>query len=135
MDGMVKQRGAAFPDVEVAIAAAAAGAAVVLAKYGTRLVRHNKSRTDFATDADLEAEHAIREVIHGARSDGAVVGEEYGSDGTAHHDRRWLVDPLCGTLNFAAQTPLFSVNLALVCSEREGHCGHRGPAVRGDILD
>ena len=27
--------------------------------------------------------------------------------------RRWLVDPLCGTLNYAARTPLVAVNVAL----------------------
>ena len=117
LDAMVKQRDAAMTDVDVAIAAAEAGAAVVLARYGTRLVRHAKSPTDFATDADLESERAIREVIRGARPDDAVVGEEYGSDGNAQQDHRWLVDPLCGTLNFAAQTPLFSVNVALASGE------------------
>ena len=40
-----------------------------------------------------------------------MTGEEYGATGKA--PRTWLVDPLCGTLNFAAQTPLFSVNVAL----------------------
>lgn len=114
---MVNQRTAAMADVEVAIAAAEAGAAVVLAKYGTRLVRHDKSSTDFATDADLESERAIREVIRAARPDDAFLGEEYGFDGDDHQDRRWLVDPLCGTLNFAAQTPPFSVNVALVSGE------------------
>lgn len=119
MDAMVKQRGAEVPEVEVAIAAAEAGAAVVLAKYGTALVRHDKSPSDFATDADLESERAIRDVIRGARPDDAFVGEEYGSDGAGNQGRRWLVDPLCGTLNFAAQTPLFSVNVALVRSDGE----------------
>ena len=28
-------------------------------------------------------------------------------------DRTWLVDPLCGTLNYAATTPLVAVNVAL----------------------
>src|SRR3990170_4755902 len=32
---------------------------------------------------------------------------------TGHADRTWLVDPICGTLNYAAGTPLFAVNVAL----------------------
>ena len=98
-------------DAEVAIQAAEAGAAVVRAKYGVPLARYDKSPTDFATEADLEAERAILDVLRAARPDDAVIGEEYGADGQAA--RTWLVDPLCGTLNFAATTPHFSVNVAL----------------------
>ena len=39
-------------------------------------------------------------------------GEESGRTGPAA-DRLWLVDPLCGTLNYAARTPLVAVNVAL----------------------
>ena len=98
-------------DVEVAIAAAEAGAAVVREKFGGQLERYAKSATDFATEADLESERAILAVIQEHRPDDAVIGEEYGASGKAA--RTWLVDPLCGTLNFAAQNPLFSVNVAL----------------------
>lgn len=100
-------------DVELAIEAAEAGASVVRGKYGTSVGRHDKSGTDFATDADLEAEQAILGVIRSARPTDAFVGEEYGARGDPDAPRRWFVDPLCGTLNFAARTPLFSVNVAL----------------------
>ena len=100
-------------DLDLAIAAAAAGAAVVRSMYGTVVARHDKSATDFATDADLAAERAILELIQSARPADAILGEEYGASGKADASRRWLVDPLCGTLNFAAGTPLFSVNVAL----------------------
>jgi len=100
-------------DVELAIAAAEAGAAVVRAKYGTSVGRHDKSATDFATDADLATERVILDLIQQARPKDAILGEEYGAHGDVDAPRRWLVDPLCGTLNFAAQTPLFSVNVAL----------------------
>ncbi|WP_329000445.1 inositol monophosphatase family protein [Kribbella sp. NBC_00709] len=98
-------------DAEVAVAAAEVGAAVIRERFGGQLERYAKVGTDFATEADLESERAIMAVIQGARPDDAVVGEEYGASGES--DRTWLVDPLCGTLNFAAQNPLFSVNVAL----------------------
>ena len=100
-------------DAELAIAAAESGAAVVGTKYGTSLTRHDKSAIDFATDADLEAEQAIMGILRAARPDDAYVGEEFGAAGLASASRTWLVDPLCGTLNFAAQTPLAAVNVAL----------------------
>jgi myo-inositol-1(or 4)-monophosphatase len=98
-------------DAQVAVAAAEAGAAVIRDKFGGSLEHYAKLGTDFATEADLESERAVMAVIQDARPDDAVVGEEYGASGEA--DRTWLVDPLCGTLNFAAQNPLFSVNVAL----------------------
>lgn len=100
-------------DAELAISAATAGAAVVRRHYGGPLTRHAKSATDFATQADLEAEQSIRATIAKARPDDAFLGEEGGLDGDASAARTWLVDPLCGTLNFAAQTPLVGVNVAL----------------------
>jgi myo-inositol-1(or 4)-monophosphatase len=86
---------------------------VVRAAYGTDLIRHAKSGSDFATNADLEAELAILRVIESARPADTRLGEESGSTGASSR-RRWLVDPLCGTRNFAAQTPLVAVNVALL---------------------
>jgi len=49
-------------DGEVALLAAEAGASVVRRMYRTDVAHHLKVGTDFATDADLEAETAIREI-------------------------------------------------------------------------
>lgn len=108
---------AAFPDQAVAIAAATAGATVVREMYGTDLSHFDKSPTSqegkhSATEADLASEKAIRETIATYRPEDAFEGEETGRSGDS--ERRWLVDPLCGTLNYAAQTPLAAVNVALV---------------------
>ncbi|MER7441389.1 inositol monophosphatase family protein [Micromonospora avicenniae] len=100
-------------DGELAIAAAEAGAAVVRAKYGASLARVDKSGGDFATAADIEAERAIIAVLRDARPDDAVTGEESGRTGPDGADRRWLVDPLCGTLNYAVRNMLVAVNVAL----------------------
>jgi myo-inositol-1(or 4)-monophosphatase len=100
-------------DVEVAIAAAEAGAAVIQATYGAPVTHYAKSATDFATETDLEAERAIKAAVRAAFPDDAFLGEEGGLDGPPGATRTWLVDPLCGTLNFAAMTPLVGVNVAL----------------------
>lgn len=93
-------------DVEVATAAAVAEAEVLEKWYGSPVGRHRKTGNDFATDADIEAEVAVREIVHTARPNDGFVGEELGASAPA--DRTWLVDPLCGTLNLAAQTPLMA---------------------------
>ncbi|MFB9250726.1 inositol monophosphatase family protein [Sphaerisporangium melleum] len=100
-------------DAELAISAAQAGAAVVRAMYGASLTRIEKPAGDFATAADIEAEKTIREVIHTARPDDAIIGEEKGLTGSGAAKRVWLVDPLCGTLNYAVRNMLVAVNVAL----------------------
>jgi myo-inositol-1(or 4)-monophosphatase len=100
-------------DAEVAVAAALAGAAVVRAMFGSALARFDKSGGDFATAADLAAEKAVTEVIRADRPADAMTGEESGAVGSEGAERRWLVDPLCGTLNYAARTMLAAVNVAL----------------------
>jgi myo-inositol-1(or 4)-monophosphatase len=100
-------------DGDLAIAAASAGAEVVRSRYGGSLARFEKGGGDFATVADIEAEKAILDVIRTAHPSDAVLGEESGHTGPDVADRTWLVDPLCGTLNFAVQTQLVAVNVAL----------------------
>ncbi|MFD7320101.1 inositol monophosphatase family protein [Streptomyces sp. NPDC059875] len=100
-------------DAGVAVAAVSAGADVVRSLYGQRLARIDKGAGDFATAADVAAERAILDVIRAARPDDAVLGEEGGQQGAADASRQWLVDPLCGTLNYAVGNMLVAVNVAL----------------------
>jgi myo-inositol-1(or 4)-monophosphatase len=105
-------------DADVGIAASRAGAEVVRRGFGGDHVRTAKSATDFATETDVDAERAIMSVLSAHRPRDARTGEESGTSGAASSSRRWLVDPLCGTLNFAAGTPLAVVNVALVDGDR-----------------
>ncbi|MFE2227639.1 inositol monophosphatase family protein [Streptomyces kronopolitis] len=100
-------------DVAVAIAGARAGADVVRRMYGQRLNHIDKGAGDFATAADVAAEKTILGIISAARPDDAVLGEEGGQQGAAETVRQWLVDPLCGTLNYAVGNMLVAVNVAL----------------------
>ncbi|MDR6319022.1 myo-inositol-1(or 4)-monophosphatase [Actinoplanes couchii] len=100
-------------DRDLAIEAAEAGATVVRSHYGSALKRFQKFAGDFATTADVEAEKAIIDVLRAARPDDLILGEESGHTGSGVTDRLWLVDPLCGTLNYAVRNMLVSVNVAL----------------------
>ncbi|MEV7197101.1 inositol monophosphatase family protein [Streptomyces sp. NPDC093510] len=102
-----------WDDAAVAAAGARAGADVVREMYGQRLDRIDKGAGDFATAADVAAEKAILDVIRAARPQDSVLGEEGGQRGAADAPRQWLVDPLCGTLNYAVGTMLVAVNVAL----------------------
>jgi len=100
-------------DADVAVAAARAGADVVRSMFGHKLDHIDKDAGDFTTVADVAAEQVILDVIGAARPYDAVLGEESGQQGAAGAVRLWLVDPLCGTLNYASGTMLVAVNVAL----------------------
>jgi myo-inositol-1(or 4)-monophosphatase len=100
-------------DAELAVRAAAAGSDIVRSMFGGPLERSAKEDGDFATAADLAAERAIRDILREQRPDDGFVGEEFGESEGSRSGRRWLVDPLCGTHNYAAATPLVAVNVAL----------------------
>jgi myo-inositol-1(or 4)-monophosphatase len=105
-------------DVEVARSAAIAGSHIVRQRFGRTTTRIEKGHAfEFATDADLDAERAIVETLRRERPSDAVLGEESGRTG-GEGNRLWLVDPLCGTTNFAAGVPLVAVNVGLAVAGR-----------------
>ncbi|MGW0607982.1 inositol monophosphatase family protein [Streptomyces sp. NPDC002640] len=110
--------GAGDTDARVAVVAARAGAVVVREMFGGAPERFDKEGGDFATAADLAAEKAVLDVLRALRPGDAVTGEESGATGEAGARRRWLVDPLCGTLNYAVHSMLVGVNVALRAGDR-----------------
>lgn len=72
-----------------------------------------KSGRDLVTATDVAVEDAVRDLLAGDRGL-PVVGEERGGDAPADGSAYWVLDPICGTRNFASGTPLYCVNLALV---------------------
>ena len=71
-----------------------------------------RQKTDLSpvTQADLEVETAIRDMIAERFPSDAVTGEEHG-EGSG--DRVWVVDPIDGTRNFADGVPIWGTLLAL----------------------
>ena len=64
------------------------------------------------TEADRDAEEAIRRVLSARRPEDGVLGEErgetFGSSG-----RRWILDPVDGTKNYSRGIPVWGTLLAL----------------------
>ena len=67
------------------------------------------------TIADQECELLIRNRIKEIYPDDAILGEEGGDSFGQKPNaiRRWIIDPIDGTYNFARKIPLFSILLAL----------------------
>jgi myo-inositol-1(or 4)-monophosphatase len=80
------------------------------AGYGHAGTVRYKGPTDPVTEYDLRSEALIRDAIHAAFPEDAVLGEEGGRTGQG--DACWFVDPLDGTVNFAHAVPIFAVTLA-----------------------
>jgi myo-inositol-1(or 4)-monophosphatase len=99
-------------ETRAAIAAVRAALLVVQSRHGAQDVRRKGSR-DLVTGTDLAAQAAMQRVLHEYDAAIAFVGEE-GDARVPEAGRYWLVDPLCGTANFAAELPLFAINVALV---------------------
>jgi myo-inositol-1(or 4)-monophosphatase len=68
--------------------------------------------TDVVTEADRRAEAALLELLRAERPGDAVVGEE--GSAVAGGERRWLLDPVDGTLNYALGLPAWCAAVALL---------------------
>jgi myo-inositol-1(or 4)-monophosphatase len=101
-------------DLELAERAARAGGEVLMSYYGRppEGLGVKSSATDLVSDADREAERAIRELLSRERPGDGLVAEE-GSHAEADSGRRWIVDPLDGTINFLYELPAWAVSVAL----------------------
>jgi myo-inositol-1(or 4)-monophosphatase len=104
--------------LDVALEAARTAGDLLLARFGTeRALAAKSSPTDLVSDADLAAEAAIRDVLARRAPDDGILGEE-GDDVEGTSGRRWVVDPLDGTVNFLYGIPQWCVSVAC-----EGHAG------------
>ncbi|MCE2529345.1 MAG: inositol monophosphatase [Acidimicrobiia bacterium] len=99
-------------DLEVAVTAARAGAGVVRRSFGRDIDPDLKGVVDPVTEVDRAAEAAILEVLGALRPDDVVLGEEGGGQ-TEAVGRRWIVDPLDGTINFLHRHPHVAVSVGL----------------------
>jgi myo-inositol-1(or 4)-monophosphatase len=98
--------------LDVALQAARAAGAELLSRWRRPLEVDTKSTpTDPVTEADLNAERAIREVLGRRRPQDAILGEEGGATGEG--ELRWVVDPLDGTVNYLYGWPTFAVSVAV----------------------
>lgn len=74
-------------------------------------VDSKSTATDPVSEADVAAEDAIRAVLAAKVPDDGIVGEE-GDDVVGTTGRRWIVDPLDGTVNYLYGNPQWCVSVA-----------------------
>ena len=86
--------------------------ALTMQQDGLRSIHVKSTPNDLVTEADLACETLIRDRLASLTPDFGFWGEE--SNERPHDEYYWLVDPIDGTINFAAGLPWFGINIALI---------------------
>lgn len=107
--------------LQVALLAATRAAEISRSYYAGNFTVSTKEDLTPVTQADVECERAIREIILERFPEHGFYGEETGRTRT-DADHLWLVDPIDGTKGFVRRYPFFSTQIALM---------HRGEIVAG----
>lgn len=109
------------PDVTLSEQKEALAEAVRAARAAGALMRRNSlvvkqvnssSRHDIKLELDVRCQLLIERLLRRSFPDVAVLGEE-GTRGDARAPRRWVIDPIDGTVNFAHGIPHACVSIAL----------------------
>ena len=118
----------ASANVNIMIKAARKAARSLLRDFGEveNLQVSAKGPGDFVSRADLKAEQLIRDELTEARPTYGWLGEESAEVKGEDPTRRWIVDPLDGTVNFLHGLPHWSISIALE---------HKREMVAGVIYD
>ena len=98
-------------------AARAAGQLLKSELSGSRRIAYKGSPTNLVTEMDSRVEELIVRRLTAAFPDDAVLGEERGAS-TGRSGRRWIIDPLDGTTNYAHGFPAFGVSIGLESAGR-----------------
>src|SRR5262245_47368588 len=110
--------------LEVARRAARAGGAVAMARLGDPGYLKWKGHRDVLTESTLRVQDAVLAEIRDAFPSHGILSEEGPEDEAVPVDAEylWIVDPICGSLNYAQAIPYFAISIALR-SEGQLHLG------------
>ena len=97
------------------IAAAAAAETLPRFRQSGAVTNKEKGGFDPVTEADQEAERAIKRMILGEHPDHGILGEEHGIE-NAGSDHVWVIDPIDGTRAFISGLPVWGTLVGLTVS-------------------
>jgi myo-inositol-1(or 4)-monophosphatase len=97
-----------------------------------RMAVELKADRTIVTEADRGAEARMREMIHRRFPDHGILGEEFGPE-REDADYVWVLDPIDGTISFAAGVPLFGTLIAL-CHQRQPVLGIIHQPIVGELV-
>jgi len=99
----------------VAVRAARNGGQAAMARMGKPGTLTWKGMRDVTCEASLEVQEAVVSTLLAEFPDTAVFAEEGPEDAPVPVDAEhlWIVDPICGSMNFVNGIPYFAVSVAL----------------------
>jgi len=110
------------PLLNIAIRAARSAGDFIVRKMNKipDLQIETKSKNDFVTEVDRQAEERVIETLLKAYPNHGILAEESGEI-KGSEDYRWIIDPLDGTTNFLHGFPHFAVSIACQLNGRLEH--------------
>jgi myo-inositol-1(or 4)-monophosphatase len=101
--------------LEVAVKAAREGGKIARARLGDPGYLQWKGHRDVTSEASLRIQEAIVAAILAEFSGAGILAEEGPEDAPLPVDapHLWIVDPVCGSLNFVQGIPYFAISVAL----------------------
>ncbi|MCP4038245.1 MAG: 3'(2'),5'-bisphosphate nucleotidase CysQ [bacterium] len=101
-------------ELDCALLAARAAGELIARYFREGVEQWEKSENNPVTQADLEADALIRDVLTaGYPNDGILSEESEDNLERLERERVWIVDPIDGTREFTKQIPEFAVSIAL----------------------
>ena len=98
-------------DLALAHTLADVAGTITLGFFERDLRQWSKTDGSLATEADVAVEDALRDLVRAQRATDAFLGEERGQSGSGA--RRWIIDGIDGTVEFAARSPDWGTLIAL----------------------
>ncbi len=101
-------------ELELALTAAHRAGKLVADYFRDGVETWEKSKDNPVTQADLDADELIRQILSQAFPNDGLLTEESADDlSRLERTRVWIVDPIDGTREFTRQIPEFAVSIAL----------------------
>ena len=99
-------------EIQVACQAAKEAGKILNRLFGKVKEIEKKGEIDLVTEADLQSEKIILDIISRSFPQDSILTEEAGAFNHLS-ERVWIIDPLDGTTNFAHNFPVFAISIAL----------------------
>jgi myo-inositol-1(or 4)-monophosphatase len=126
LDAFLYSFAAMHPMINIAVRAARSAGRILMRYYEhtESLKVDQKSRNDFVSEVDRQAEQVIIHELRSKYPNHAILAEETGTH--RGDDYQWVIDPLDGTTNYLHGVPQFSISIALK---------HKGKLEHGLVYD
>jgi histidinol phosphatase-like enzyme (inositol monophosphatase family) len=105
----------ASSEMHFAVSACKTAGEIAMEYWRRGVTSTNKADGTPVTQADKECERLIRQKIAEQFPDDGILGEEELEKQSSGNGRRWIIDPIDGTYNYARGIPIFATLLALEC--------------------